>query len=370
MKQSFVDKITEILNKVPIVKNLARKKFISQFAIGLIKSRNVQFYAVAQHLNDSAKLKSNEVRIQDFFREVDLDYAMVAILLLSLLPSNRKLRLCIDRTNWKFGCHKYNILMVTVGCDDLTLPLYWEMLSNKGGNSSGKQRTDLLEKCIQLIGVKRIGLVIGDREFIGHHWLKYMKTRHIKFIMRMPKHHNIHRSDGRVQTIKEWQLTTKKTLFVPNVLMDGVVGNLSVQKLENGDYLFLFGTVVSEFMEQLYRKRWKIEVLFQNFKGRGFELEKTHLKSDKKLKMMVALVGITYGLIESLGIFHHKKIKDIKYKNHGYKAQSFARTGIDLIQEWTRPGNVIPEFIQSKARVFIRYLEKKVIEYQLIKIAG
>ena len=88
MKQSFVDKITEILNKVPIVKNLARKKFISQFAIGLIKSRNVQFYAVAQHLNDSAKLKSNEVRIQDFFREVDLDYAMVAILLLSLSMPN------------------------------------------------------------------------------------------------------------------------------------------------------------------------------------------------------------------------------------------------------------------------------------------
>jgi hypothetical protein len=64
MKQSLIDEITNVLQKVPIVENLARKKFVSQYIIALVKRRNVQFCEVAQHLNESVKLASNETRIQ------------------------------------------------------------------------------------------------------------------------------------------------------------------------------------------------------------------------------------------------------------------------------------------------------------------
>lgn len=99
MKQSLIDEITKVLHNVPIVANLARKKFIAHFVVGLIKSRNVQFCEIAQHLNDKVKMTSNENRIQDFFREADIDYYAVATLLISFLPKNKKLRLCIDRTD-------------------------------------------------------------------------------------------------------------------------------------------------------------------------------------------------------------------------------------------------------------------------------
>jgi hypothetical protein len=98
MKQSLVEQVSKVLAKVPIVENLARRKFICLFVIGLIKSRNVQFCEIAHHLNPKAKLTSNEVRIQDFFRQVELDYFFVDALLVSLLPTKGKLRLCIDRT--------------------------------------------------------------------------------------------------------------------------------------------------------------------------------------------------------------------------------------------------------------------------------
>jgi hypothetical protein len=93
MKQNFIERISKSLVKVPIIGNLARKKFISLFILGLIKSRNIQFCQIAQHLNDEAKLSSNQVRIQDFFREVELDYFYVSVLLVSLLPKKGKLRL-------------------------------------------------------------------------------------------------------------------------------------------------------------------------------------------------------------------------------------------------------------------------------------
>ena len=76
MKQRFIAKITTDLQHVPLVGNLGRQKFIAPFVIGLLKSRNVPFCDVAQHLNDATKPASNETRIRNFFRDVTLDYSV------------------------------------------------------------------------------------------------------------------------------------------------------------------------------------------------------------------------------------------------------------------------------------------------------
>ena len=128
MKQSLINEITDVLQKVPLVTNLARKKFVAQFVIGLIKSRNIQFCEVAQHLNDQVKIASNENRIQDFFREVSIDYYSLATLLLALIPKEKKLRVCIDRTEWDFGSCQVNILMILVGYKDFHIPFFWKLL--------------------------------------------------------------------------------------------------------------------------------------------------------------------------------------------------------------------------------------------------
>ena len=94
MKQGRIAKMTPVLQHVPPVRNLARQKFITRFITGLVKSRNAQFCEVAQHLNDAVKPASDETRMQDFFRQVDLDYLVLAHLLVSLLPIQGKPRLC------------------------------------------------------------------------------------------------------------------------------------------------------------------------------------------------------------------------------------------------------------------------------------
>jgi len=143
----------------------------------------------------------------DFFREVEIDYNCVAALLLSLLPKDKKLRLCIDRTEWDFGKCQVNILMVLVGCGQLQIPLYWELLDNKSGNSNADDRINLLSRCIEMIGKERLGLVVGDREFVGHKWVKYLKDNDIKFVMRMPKSHSITTQDGRKRAVSDFDLT-------------------------------------------------------------------------------------------------------------------------------------------------------------------
>ena len=80
VKQHSTAKITMFLQQAQFVRHWSRQKFVSSFVTSLIKSRNVQFGEVAQHLDDAAKSASNEMRIQDFpanFWEVNLDYLLV-----------------------------------------------------------------------------------------------------------------------------------------------------------------------------------------------------------------------------------------------------------------------------------------------------
>ncbi|MEL7250455.1 MAG: transposase, partial [Bacteroidota bacterium] len=121
MKQYCCAEVTAILDMLPIVKNLARKKFIVLFVFAMIKTRAVQFCEIAQALNDEVKASSNETRIQDFFREVELNYEQLAILLAMFLPKRGKVTLCIDRTEWDFGKCQVNILMIIVRCRQISI---------------------------------------------------------------------------------------------------------------------------------------------------------------------------------------------------------------------------------------------------------
>ena len=96
-------------------------------------------------------------------------------------------------------------------------------------------------------------------------------------------------------------------------------------------------------------------------------MEQTHLKSNEKLKKLIALVSIAYGLCLNLGIYYHQKIKPIKRKNHGDKANSFARKGLDLIKEWTREKYPAPEFVPYLMQLAARYIRAKLY---YLKIAG
>jgi len=79
---------------------------------------------------------------------------------------------------------------------------------------------------------------------------------------------------------------------------------------------------------QLYRKRWTIEVFFQSIKGRGFDLEKTHLQAIEKLKKLIAMVSIAYAVCRNMDIYYHKKVQKIKIKNTDIEVQVFLEKGL------------------------------------------
>ena len=64
------------------------------------------------------------------------------------------------------------MLMLAVRTRRGRLGLMWTVL-DRAGNSGAKERVALIERYIARFGQESIGLLLGDREFIGTEWLNY-----------------------------------------------------------------------------------------------------------------------------------------------------------------------------------------------------
>jgi len=118
--------------------NLARKKFMLNFAIGIILAKNVHVPDVVIHFDPDVELASHIRKAERFFNEYELDYIQLAILLLCFLPPGR-IHIAIDRTNWTFGSQEINFLTITALCRGVGVPLLFELLDKKGNSNAARQ---------------------------------------------------------------------------------------------------------------------------------------------------------------------------------------------------------------------------------------
>ena len=114
--------------------------------------------------------------------------------------------------------------------------------------------------------------------------------------------------------------------------------------------------------EQLYAKRWTIEQCFQNLKGRGFNLEAPHLRCRHKLRKRVALVRLAYAFCLGVGTTAHSGRPPIARKNHGYRAASLSRHGLNLLpplaRPLTRPEDPLARLVETLLNWITRQLAK------------
>jgi len=297
--------------------------------VGIIKSRSVVFSEIADKMDKPIQVGSIERRIQDFFLRVSFDYSQLMLFFLSFVH-HTQLRLSIDRTEWDFGKTQINILCVVVSIGKMAVPLHFELLDNNSGNSNSSDRIALFKKLIEQVGLERVAVVIMDREFIGHKWLRWLKKRGIAFCVRVPKHHKITLADGSRWTAAQL-LGNRKSRYLEQVVVNMVVVNLALGYDKKGELLYLIATLPARQLPGIYRKRWSIEVFFQALKGRGFKLEESRLRCLIKYKKLFAVVSIAYTLCWATGIEAGRKTP-VKCNNHGYPQYSVFRRGLNILR--------------------------------------
>ena len=108
--------------------NSQRADLLSLFMMAIIFCQTVNLSTVSKHLKTKIKQASCYKRLQRFMKEIVLDQGKIARMMLALagVDTTQKLKLILDRTNWKFGKKHINILCLSAVTDKGNIPLFLE----------------------------------------------------------------------------------------------------------------------------------------------------------------------------------------------------------------------------------------------------
>jgi len=274
-----------------------RSEFISLFLTSLIKSKSVNLADIAGLFRVTNKFESNYRRIQRFFQEYMMDFVKIGRMLVSMLPKDTKYIVAIDRTNWEFGKTPINIMLVSVVYKELSLPVCW-MLLKKKGYSNYNERIELLQRLFEILPKEQIKCLVGDREFDGKEFIRFLTEQQINFHIRI--RHTVtfnnqrDKKGKRIKNILDKVKSYRYIIYPKKVVIYEQMLHVGGKRLADGDYLILISSTNPENAQSDYKKRWTIETLFNKFKKRGFNLETTHMRDKNKLEKLIGLVSIAY----------------------------------------------------------------------------
>jgi len=284
---------------------------LAQMITGIIRGRNVQFRQIAQKVCYQYKLPSLIDKFRRFVRneniDVEVEYFPFAELILSALSTCQKqLVLAIDGTKIGGGCI---CLMVSIHYKSRALPLCWLVYKGKKGHSSMETQLELMRALQALLPEDAPPVIfLGDGEFDGSlvvGWLKEKTTW--KYACRTSLDVKVF-YQGKWVALKDLPLQDGEECFFPHVLFTessqvGPANIAAVWNKKEGCHWFIVtncGTLAET--QKWYEKRFTIETLFSDIKGRGFNVNKTRLFKPDRVSRLLMAVAIADLLTVFLGV--------------------------------------------------------------------
>ena len=305
-------------------------KFIAQFASALLKTRTSNLVKVAQAFETEAESDSVYRQIQRFLKnenKVSIDY-------LKLLKKDGKLKILIDRTEWKFGFTWVNILCLSVAYKNVAIPIWWEVAGHKG-NATATEHKAIIEKFVAEFGAHRIERVYADREFGSYQLFAYLIANQIDFHIRLKTSHKSgEKSFLQIFRNADERVKLRGKVKIEVFGLELYVSCVKYQKEGKTEYLIVASGERNKYAIEEYKVRWQIETMFGCLKSRGFNFEETHLTQPEKISKLLMLLGLGLSLAMLMGEFQVEITKQVKMKikkNKRY-AKSLFRIGLDALQ--------------------------------------
>lgn len=305
-------------------------KFIAKFVAALIKVRSSNLVKIANAVETEAENDSVYRQIQRFLKNenrISIDY-------LKLLNLQGKLKLIVDRTEWKFGKQWINILTLSVAYKNVAIPVLWKIMTHKG-NTKATEHIAIIKQYVEAFGSERIERVYGDREFGSYELFAYLIEQQIDFHIRLKTNYLTEaKSFKQIWKNASERVKLRGKIKVSVFGLQVYVSCVKYKKNGKTEYLLVASLQRNKYALEEYKVRWQIETMFGCLKSRGFGFEETHLTMAEKISKLMMLLGLGLCLAMLMGEFQVEVLKKVKLKvkkNKRY-AKSLFRIGLDKLQ--------------------------------------
>ena len=310
--------------------------FVSRALVALITGRKASPQALANLLPGDTDTEAKRQEVRRFLDQPALSQQRWAHVLAKLLPARAPWVLAIDRTEWKIGDEPVNLLVLSVVCAGCAVPLLWTALEKPGASDTG-ERIALVQHFVRLFGAQCIRFVTADREFIGKEWVSWLQKQKVAFRIRIKAGEWLQAQDGWEKQAAQWFTHRACACRKRPMLLWGVSVFVGGKRLRRGrsEFLVVISNAPGDLLED-YRLRWKIETLFQAFKGRGFEMECCKLTDPLRWSSFLGFLSLALSWCLRMGEFL-EHLEPTRLKKHGRPAQSVFRRGLDHLQALLAP---------------------------------
>ena len=330
-------------------KNQGNKlNILTSFICGIIQSKHVKLADVAAEISGKGKEESQIMQLRRWLKnekvEVELYYLPFIEQLIRCLASET-LVLAIDGSVTARGCITLMVSMVYKG---RALPLMWVTRKGKKGHFPQTMHIELIKRVKNIIPIGTEVICLGDGEFDGAEWLETLQSYGWKFACRTANNTVLYEEDdefifkdicprrGGMTEIEALEFTKKRSIIIRGVVYWGKEYKDPIYLVTN------FPTGGEAF--NWYRKRFRIETLFSDIKGRGFNMGKSGLTDPTRVSRLMMAVSLAYIWVIYLGELAIEKGWDKIIHRTDRCDLSLFQLGIRLLKRLLGRGIKLPEF--------------------------
>ena len=305
--------------------------------------KEVTLESMATKLAIPIKFESRRKKIQRFLSEDEwtLDNIWLSLVIDGIKGSvkqNKVVYLAIDRTKWQSN----NILMVSMIWRKRAIPIYWKML-DKQGNSTLENQQFVLTPVFDALSDYKL-IVLGEREFCSVTLGNWLKEKKVDFCLRLKKNVCIKIEEELWAELKMLGLEPGNSFFNQEVTIRktapirgfnlagkwlGKYRNITTKE----PWYILTSLADIQAAVDAYAKRFGIEEMFRDFKGGGYNLERTNLTGERLSKLLI-LLSLAYlkSIIQGREIKSKQVQEYLSRKTENYR--KYARHSTFYIGLW------------------------------------
>lgn len=242
-------------------------------------------------------LDNPAVRVREWYEPMARDW------LASAAQTLGEIRLIADGT--KVGCG-HQLLIICLAFRHRAIPIAWTWVKSSKGHSSACKQLALLDYVHRLIPKGTPVSVVGDSEFGAVEVMRQLKRWHWHYALRQKANNQIRRTGQGWQNFGEvlshpgqsvWLGRGRLTLkyaYATNLLAHWELG-------EEEPWLLATDLPDRATTLRVYGRRMWVEEMFGDLKGKGFDLESTHLHTTDRLSRLTLAVTLLYTWLMDIG---------------------------------------------------------------------
>ena len=315
---------------------------------GIVQSKSVKLDDIAEEVESASKVDSQTMQFRRWLKNERIDAKLHYLpFIQQLLHSVAKqpLVLVIDGSTCARGCMTLMVSMVYQG---RALPLLWLTRKSKKGHFPEDMHVELIRLVKAVVPFGTEVVCLGDGEFDGCQWLQEIKRFGWHFVCRTAKN-AVFYEEGERFSIQDIcperggciEITGLEFTDARTVKLNAVV--YWSREYKAPLYLVTSFPTAGE-AHFWYRKRFKIETLFSDWKGRGFNLQKSGLTEPSRVNRLLIAVALAYVWMIYLG----KLAMENRWKTLIHRTKrcdlSLFRMGRRLFKYFLKQGKALPPF--------------------------